>query len=72
MQSVSRTSPQKTLIKSSGYRTRPMKASRYRPRLTQIGENRKVLQFGVDGANQTKEGIQGLKPASKKLLGRYA
>jgi len=49
-----------------------MKASRYRPRLTQIGENRKVLQFGVDGANQTKEGIQGLKPASKKLLGRYA
>jgi len=40
------------------------------PTLTQMGEDQKVLQFGANGTNQTKKGIQGRKPASKELLGR--
>jgi len=60
----------KNFLGSSGCWTRPLKTSGYGYRLTQIGENRKVVWFGVDGTNQTKEGIRGRKPASKKFLGR--
>jgi len=35
------------------------------------GTNRKMtLKFGLNGINQTKDGIRGRKPAAKKLLGR--
>ena len=61
----------KPFVESSGYRTRPLKPSRYWPRLTQIGGNRKVLQFGVNGTSQTKKCIWGRNLASKQLLGRH-
>jgi len=60
----------KNFLKFSGCRTHPLEISRYRPLLTQIGENRKVLEFKVNGTNQTKEGTRGRNPASKKLLRR--
>jgi len=36
-----------------------------------MGENRKVLKFGVHGTNQAKDGTRGCNPALKKFFGRY-
>jgi len=62
----------KNSLESSGRRTRPLKTSRYQPRLTQMGENQKVLEFKVHGTNQTKEGIRVRNPAFKKPFGRQS
>ena len=58
--------PHEKLLGISGCRNRPLQPSECRPRLTQMGENRKVLWFGV-GTNQIKDGTRGRKIASKKL-----
>jgi len=39
-------------------------------RISTPAQNQKVLYFGVNGTNRTKEGVRGQNPASKKLLGR--
>jgi len=44
----------KSSLESIGCRTRPLETNGYRPRLTQIGEHRKIILFGVNGTKQTK------------------
>jgi len=58
-------------LEFSGCRTRPLKISRYRPRFTQRGEYRNVIEFRVNGTNQTKERIWGRNPALKEVRERY-
>ena len=58
-----------TFLESSGYRTRPLKISGYRPRLTQIGENPKQLssEFRVQIKQESVYGVDN--PHPRRFLG---
>ena len=56
----------KSFLESSGCRTRPLKTRGYQPRLTQMGENHKVLQFQLMVQIKQKGvwGVENLLPRS--------